>query len=209
MCRVPPPAPPELVSKARKLARSLGSAEAAYARLKAEGHDVSARGVRNWIAKGATAKRAAPKVANAPDPAPATQPLVKVKRPLAASASAAQVPPCAVPTPEASKPKRRAGSELPDELRGIDVEALGWEALKLLAIAARRFRDKAEADDAPKVFVELVRLEMDVHDRIERLRPPEPVDPETDPGNLAAGELLMRRLDGLISAAEAKAGPAP
>jgi hypothetical protein len=197
---VPPPAPPELVSLAREYARRLGSAEAAYARLRTEGHDVSARGVRNRIAKGATTKPGAAK--GAPPPAPAPQLLVKVKRAPAASAPTA-------PPPEASKPTSRAGSDLPDELRGIDVEALGWEALKLLASAARRFRDKAEADDAPKVFVELVRLEMDVHDRIERLRPPEPVDPETDPGNLAAGDLLMRRLDGLISSAEAKAAPAP
>jgi hypothetical protein len=204
MCRVPPPAPLELVSKARKLARSLGSAEAAYARLKADGHDVSARGVRNWIAKGATTKRASPMAAPAPPAGPQT--LVKVKRPPSAAPSAAQVPPPLIPAPDASRPASRAGSDLPDELRGIDVEALGWEALKLLAVAARRFRDKAEADDAPKVFVELVRLEMDVHDRIERLRPPEPVDPETDPGNLAAGDLLMRRLEGLISSAEGKAG---
>lgn len=199
-CPMPPPAAPALVAEAIALARTLGSAEAAYTRLRARGEPVSARGVRNWIAKeaGAPAARAV-----------TPQKLVKVVRPIRPSPTPSKLPPLGpVPVPPDSDGGDDApGSDrpdLPDGLR-VDVAALGWEALARLADDVKTFRAKARADDAPKLYAVLVRLELDVHERIERLRPPPEVDPELDPGNVAAADLLLRRLAGLVESAEGRA----
>lgn len=185
---MPPPAPPALVAEAVALARSLGSAEAAYERLRARGEDVSARGVRNWIAKAGKA------------PPEAATPQRLVKLPPRTPSPPFQPPPPDSDPGEGGPDSDRA--ELPASLR-VDVAALGWDALAKLAEDVAAFRASARADNAPKLYATLVRLELDVHERIERLRPPPELDPELDPGNLAAADLLLRRIAGLVEGAEA------
>lgn len=71
------------------------------------------------------------------------------------------------------------------------------------------YRRAAKDEDNIRAFAALARLEMEVRVAMNKVRPPARVDPDTDPANIEAAELLLERLGVLVSAAEGGAPAAP
>lgn len=98
---------------------------------------------------------------------------------------------------------------LPPEFVGIDPDALDYAALDELSRDIVGYRRDAKAAGQVRTYIPLARLEMEVRVALHKVRPPAKVDPETDPANVEAAELLLTRLEALVAEAELPAAPAP
>ena len=114
------------------------------------------------------------------------------------------VPPKTLDAPDEQGEPDDAEPDLPSEL-DLDLETLDFRACETLIKDVERYRIKARQDDAVRTYSTLARLELDIRERMHKLRPIKPPDPAKDPANIQARELLFRNLERMIVDAEKRA----
>lgn len=87
-----------------------------------------------------------------------------------------------------------------DHLRARASQVRDW--------ASRTRLDAANGDATASMFATLVKLEADLVARIAALTPPPAPDPAIDPANVAARDLLIAHIEGLLAGAEQGEGEA-